>query len=36
LNQWTADLSYTRFYGAGNLNTVSDRDFVSITAKYAF
>ncbi len=36
LNTWTADLSYTSFFGAGIFNTISDRDFVSFTAKYAF
>ncbi len=36
LNQWSADLSYTRFYGAGIFNLVSDRDFVAVSAKYAF
>ena len=36
LNQWSADLSYTRFYGAGIFNLLSDRDFVAVSAKYAF
>jgi len=36
LNQWAADLSYTRFMGAGNLNLITDRDFVSFTVKYSF
>jgi hypothetical protein len=36
LNQWAADLSYTRFFGAGNLNLVRDRDFLSFTLKYSF
>ncbi len=36
LNQWAADLSYTRFYGAGILNLVSDRDFLSFTVRYSF
>lgn len=36
LNQWSADLSYTRFYGAGIFNLISDRDFVSVSAKYSF
>ncbi len=36
LNQWAADLSYTRFYGAGDLNLIRDRDFVSFTVKYSF
>ncbi len=36
LNQWSADLSYTRFYGAGIFNLISDRDFVSFSARYSF
>lgn len=36
LNQWSADLAYTRFSGAGIFNLISDRDFISITAKYSF
>jgi len=36
LNQWAADLSYSMFSGAGDLNLISDRDFVSFTVKYSF
>ena len=36
LNQWSADLSYTAFYGAGTLNLIGDRDFLSFTVKYSF
>lgn len=36
LNQWGADLSYTRFYGAGQLNLIADRDFLSFTVRYSF
>jgi hypothetical protein len=36
LNQWAADLSYSMFAGAGDLNLISDRDFVSFTVKYSF
>jgi hypothetical protein len=36
LNQWAADLSYTEFRGAGHLNLIHDRDFVSLTVKYSF
>jgi hypothetical protein len=36
LNQWSADLAYTAFSGGGIFNLISDRDFVSITAKYSF
>ena len=36
LSAWSADLSYTAFYGADDLNLISDRDFVSFTVKYSF
>lgn len=36
LNQWGADLSYTRFYGAGKLNLINDRDFASFIIRYSF
>ncbi|MDZ3822550.1 MAG: DUF1302 domain-containing protein [Pseudoxanthomonas sp.] len=36
LNQWAVDLSYTRFFGAGMFNTLADRDFYSISARYSF
>jgi hypothetical protein len=36
LNKWATDLSYSRFSGAGDLNLISDRDFVSFTVKYSF
>lgn len=36
LNKWVGDVSYTRFMGAGALNLIHDRDFVSFTVKYAF
>ena len=36
LNQWAADLSYTRFFGGGEFNLISDRDFVSFTVRYSF
>lgn len=36
LNQWSADVSYTRFYGAGIFNLISDRDFVALSARYSF
>jgi hypothetical protein len=32
----TVDLNYSSFFGAGDRNLVSDRDFVSISAKYSF
>ncbi len=36
LNKWALDLSYSMFTGAGDLNQISDRDFVSFTVKYSF
>ena len=36
LNQWTADLSYTDYFGAGRYNLVNDRDFVAFNIKYSF
>ena len=36
LNAWGADLSYTRFYGADELNLIHDRDFVSLSFRYSF
>ncbi len=35
-NAWTADLSYTDFFGAGRYNLINDRDFVSFNVKYSF
>lgn len=34
-NQWTAELSYTSFFGAGRLNLINDRDFISFNLKYS-
>ncbi|GMU44709.1 MAG: hypothetical protein AMXMBFR25_26950 [Lysobacterales bacterium] len=36
LNEWSVDVSYTRFSGAGIFNLVNDRDFVAFTARYSF
>lgn len=36
LDKWTGDLSYTRFWGAGNYNLIHDRDFVALNIKYSF
>ena len=36
LDRWQADLSYTRFAGAGRYNLLHDRDFISATVKYSF
>jgi hypothetical protein len=35
-NQWSADLSYTNYFGAGRYNLVNDRDFVAMNIKYSF
>ncbi len=36
LNSWTADLSYTNFFGAGRYNLINDRDVVAANVKYSF
>jgi hypothetical protein len=36
LNAWSADVSYTRFFGAGRHNLVNDRDFIAANIKYSF
>jgi len=36
LNKWILDLSYTNYFGAGQFNLISDRDFVAFVAKYSF
>jgi len=36
LDRWTADLSYTDFFGAGRYNLINDRDLVSANIKYSF
>lgn len=35
-NAWSANISYTNYFGAGNRNLIHDRDFVSTTLKYSF
>jgi len=35
-NQWSADIGYTSFMGAGDHNLVNDRDFVAFNLKYSF
>jgi hypothetical protein len=35
-NTWSADLSYTDFFGAGRYNLINDRDFISFNVKYSF
>ena len=36
LSSWTADLSYTNYFGAGAYNRINDRDFISCNVKYSF
>ena len=36
LNRWSIDLSYTDYFGAGQFNEISDRDFVAFVVKYSF
>ncbi len=35
-NTWSADISYTDFFGAGRYNLINDRDFVAASFKYSF
>ncbi|MDT8421851.1 MAG: DUF1302 domain-containing protein [Desulfuromonadales bacterium] len=36
LNNWSADLSYTDFFGAGRYNLINDRDIIALNVKYYF
>ena len=36
VNRWTADVSYTRFFGGGVFNSVKDRDFISFQVTYYY
>ncbi len=36
LSSWTADLSYTNYFGAGSYNVINDRDFIGFNLKYSF
>ena len=36
LSSWTADLSYTNYFGAGAYNVINDRDFIGFNLKYSF
>ena len=36
LETWSADVSYTNFFGAGYHNLINDRDFVAFNVKYSF
>ncbi|MDG5468720.1 DUF1302 domain-containing protein [Deltaproteobacteria bacterium IMCC39524] len=33
---WSADLSYTNYFGASRYNLLNDRDFVALNIKYSF
>ena len=35
-NEWTADFSYTSFFGAGDLNLLNDHDFTAFSISYSF
>ncbi len=35
-NSYSADLSYTRYSGAGRYNLINDRDYVAFNIKYSF
>ena len=36
LDAWSADVSYTSFFGAGDYNMINDRDFIAANIKYSF
>jgi hypothetical protein len=36
VNRWTADLSYTQFFGGGLFNAVKDRDFLAFQVAYHY
>jgi hypothetical protein len=36
LNRWSANLGYTRYFGAGRYNLIHDRDFIEASLKYSF
>ena len=36
LSRWTADLSYTCYFGAGDKNLINDRDFLGLSIKTSF
>lgn len=36
LNRMAFDVAYTNFFGGGDFNLISDRDFIAFTAKYSF
>jgi hypothetical protein len=36
LANWSADVSYTNYFGGGKLNQINDRDFIGFNIKYRF
>jgi len=36
LERWQADVDYTSYFGAGDLNLLHDRDFITMNVKYFF
>lgn len=36
INRWTGNLSYTRFFGAGDRNLLNDRDLLRLRISYTF
>jgi len=36
INRFSADLSYTSFFGAGAFNVLNDRDFVNFSLRYSY
>ncbi len=36
LSSWTADVSYTNYFGADAYNAINDRDFIGFNLKYSF
>jgi hypothetical protein len=36
VNRWTADLSYSTFFGGGRFNGVKDRDFLAVQVAYHY
>ncbi len=35
-NNWSVDVSYSSFFGAGRHNLLNDRDFLALSVTYAF
>jgi hypothetical protein len=36
LETWSADVSYSNYFGAGRHNLINDRDFIQCNIKYSF